>query len=80
MLFCRKCQCDTFSFYVTNETAALLGTDPIKVNTVCGLEGLTPNYFQMDRARMMSEKRTFAAFESLSVPMTMRIAQDSNWA
>ena len=37
-------------------------------------------HFQMERARTISEKRTFAALESLSVPMTIRIAQDSNWA
>ena len=41
---------------------------------------LRTNYFQMEIARMMSEKRTFAALESFSVPITMRIAQDSNWA
>ncbi len=41
---------------------------------------VTKRYFQMERARTMSEKRTLAAFESLSVPITMRIAQDSNWA
>ena len=41
---------------------------------------LWTNYFQMEMARMMSEKRTLAALESFSVPITMRIAQDSNWA
>ena len=41
---------------------------------------LRANYFQMEMARMMSENLTFAAFESFSVPITMRIAQDSNWA
>lgn len=40
----------------------------------------SPPHFQMEMARMTSEKRTFAALASCSVPITMRIAQDSNCA
>ena len=38
------------------------------------------HHFQIEMARMTSEKRTFAAAESFSVPSTMRIAHDSNSA
>ena len=55
-------------------------TQPTAPPTPTHRSDLPSHYFQMERARMMSEKRTLAALESLSVPMTMRIAQDSNWA
>ena len=42
--------------------------------------GTTRSYFQMEIARTTSEKRFFAAVASCSVPMTMRMAQASNWA
>ena len=54
------------------------GDSRLRSKNTAGL--LCTSYFQMEMARMMSEKRTFAALESFSVPITMRIAQDSNWA
>ena len=50
----------------------------LRLGATAGL--LCTNYFQMEMARMISENLTFAALESVSVPITMRIAQDSNWA
>ena len=73
MKICRKCQCDTFGLSVKMSISETPSNERRHISNVFP-------HFQMEMARMMSEKRTFAALASCSVPITMRIAQDSNCA
>ena len=54
--------------------------EDVRVNRIVRNRLLHKCHFQIESARTMSENRTFAASESLSVPITIRMAQDSNWA